>query len=750
MDTYDFKLNFNTLVESENIAELLDEDALKCLGGRVVEWYDSDKESRSGWEQKTKDALKLAQQVMEEKTYPWRNASNVKFPLLTIASLQFSARVYPALIKVPDLVKYRVMGADPDGMKNARASRVSRYMSYQLLEESESWEEEQDKLFITLPILGSVFKKTYYDSLRDEVKSTLVLPHDLVLHYWTKDLEKARCTERFELYSREVKERQLRGLYKSYEDDFGPGESREKDEELNTDERQGTSLPIEDDDTPREILESHCFWDLDGDGYAEPYIITVDYETGLPLRIINRFKSVTSKQSLQIERLQKQIFLIQESLPSPEEIQQLDAEKQLQVFNMAKRAEAQVMENQQKIEELAAEAPDIIRIEPKVYYTKYTFIPAPDGGYYDIGFGQLLGPLNSSVNSIINQLVDAGTLQNGNSGFIAKGARIAGGTQRFEPFEWKRVSVAGATLKESIVPLPVNQPSTVLFELLGLLINYAERVSSVTDIMQGENPGQNTPAYNMKAMLEQGMQVFNGVFKRIYRAYRIELRKIYALNAEYLPPERYVETQDQEFRLVKADFGGDPKDLVPAADPNAFSDMERLTKAQFVSGRALQVPGYNTTLAEKMLLESMDIPNINELYPTKPDGSLVIPPPPNPEVEMEQADLQRKTLEGKVRGEVDMMNAETDRLLKEAQRVKLMVEARAIEEEAGIERLKLLDEESARVHEERMRRYDEYMKQLDIIMQEKKMETEEKKAEAAVKVANAHAKNAARSNSGGD
>lgn len=79
---------------------------------------------------------------------------------------------------------------------------------------------------------------------------------------------------------------------------------------------------------------------------------------------------------------------------------------------------------QEQVEELAAQQPKVVRIKPVEYYTKYSFIPSPDGGFYDLGFGALLGPVNDSVNTLINQLIDAGSLQNGSMGFIGKGARL--------------------------------------------------------------------------------------------------------------------------------------------------------------------------------------------------------------------------------------------------------------------------------------------------------------------------------------
>jgi len=740
MADYDeIKIPFTQLQATENIATLLDMEQLQKVGSTVCDWYTTDKDSRYQWERKTQDALKLALQVVETKSYPWPNASNVKFPLITIAALQFSARVYPALVKAPDLVKFRVMGKDPQGQKASRALRISRFMSYQFLEENEGWEEEQDKLFIILPILGCVFKKTYHDPLDGQIKSKMVMPQDLVLHYYTKDMERSRATEIFELYAREIKERQLSGLYldDGEEYEFGGGDVQEGSD---SDDRQGITPPSSADmETPREVLESHCFWDFDGDGYAEPYTITVDKESGRPFRIVSRFQEVVTEQSVKVDALKSENFRMASTMPNQQQMQQMQPQQQSQVMVQARQIEAKVQENQKKIEALQAEDPDILRIVPRSHYTKYSFIPAPDGGFYDLGFGQLLGPLNASVNTIINQLVDSGTMQNGSQGFIGKGARIQGGATRFEPFEWKRVNVAGSTLKESIVPLPVNQPSNVLFQLLGMLVSYAERVSSVSEIMQGDNPGQNTPASSMQSMLEQGLQVFNGVFKRIYRSFRRELRTTYTLNSLHLDPEQYIETMDGDLQVLQEDFKGDSKDIMPAADPNAFSNMEKVMKAQFLMQRSAQAPGYNTVAVEKRILEAMDMPDVDEVYPVGPDGQPLIPPPPNKELEIEAADMQRRVMEGKVRGEIDAARADAEIGLKEAQAQKIVFDLQNEGREAEAEQLKMLLEQQKGEREERKGRIDLLIKRMDVILKEKDIELADKKIEAAEAAAKAKA-----------
>lgn len=680
-------LSLDTLLSSTNLANELTDERLEEIGAEVCANFKLDDESRKEWKKRNEEANKLAMQVAEDKSYPWENASNVKFPLLTIAAIQFASRAYPALVKAPDLVKYRVQGADPGGQKAARAQRVSAHMSYQMLEEDESWEEEQDKAFLVLPIAGSVFKKTYYDPTKEHNCSEMVLPKDLCIHYYAKSVEEAdRKTHEFDLSPRLVKERQLRKIYKNY--DLPVAQQQEAPD---TDNRQGVTAPIGDSDRPRRIYEQHTYMDLDNDGYKEPYVITVDKDTQKVFRIVQRFKKVTSEQSIKIEENNKRIREIAESLQGIEQTEQN--------LEVAKAAEQTIKQLTTTNEMLKGQKQKILRIEPVEFFTKYPFIPAPDGGIYDLGFGSLLSPLNDSVNTLINQLIDAGTLQNSNSGFMGRGARIKGGRVRFQPNEWKRVDVPGATLRDAIVPLPVNQPSAVLFQLLGLLISYTERVSSVTEAMSGENPGQNTPAYNMSAMLEQGLQVFNGIFKRTYRAFRSELRKSYALNSMYMDVQTYFDYQDAATPIAREDYQGDAKDLIPAADPNAFSNKEKQMKAMMVSERAQMVGGYDPIKVEQLFLESIDIPDAAELFPVVPNEegvlTLAMPPPPNPEINLKIAEEERRTQESKDRYELGLMKAMDNSALVEAQILEIEARAEVAADAPELERLKLLQKETA-------------------------------------------------------
>ena len=669
----DFKLDFDDLSHAPNVDALLTREQSDWLAREVVSGYDTDKGTRREWESKTEEANKLALQVASPKTTPWQNASNVKFPLLTVATLQFSARAYGALVKPPEIVKCRVVGEDPQGQKRARASRVAQHMSYQMIELDPGWEEEHDKLFMTVPIVGCSFIKTYYDSTSKRNCSTHVLAQDLVLDYYARSVESAeRKTHVFKLHEREIRERQLNGRYSEVE--LGATAAPEP---TATDERQGLTPPGQEPRRqPREILEQHTWFDLDGDGYPEPYVLTVDRSAAKILNITNRFGKVMTEQS---ERA-KQILdaLTTQQLP-PAQIQKLQAE----------------------VVRLKKEKPLVLKIEPIEYFTKFPFIPSPDGGIYDLGFGQLQGPINESVNTIINQLVDSGSLQNGGMGFIGRGARLPGGQLTFAPREWKRVDVAGSTLREAIVPLPIPPPSPVLFNLLTMLIGYGEKIASVNEAMLGDNPGQNTPATTSQQMLQQGMQVFSGIFKRLHRSLRDEFRKWYKLNQVYLEEADYFRVMDGPSQQVfKMDYGADPDDIAPAADANMVLSEEKLRQSAILAQRAAAVPGYNMAQVEVKLLQAMGVQDIEQIYPLDPKtGQPAIPAPSNPEVQMAAAENQRKTLESAHRYEIMTqevrikgLQAQIDGELKQAQTVKALAEAGAIESQVAADKAKVIME----------------------------------------------------------
>ena len=621
------KFNINNLMYEANIATLLCEEDLATIGGQIVKDFDNDIQSRSAWEKRTEASLKLALQVAETKNFPWPNASNIKFPLITIAALQYHARSYPVLVDGNLPVKCRVVGDDKDGTRALRSTRVEQHMSYQLLEEDEDWESEMDKVLITQPIVGCAFKKTYYDPIRKHNISENVLAKDLVVNYWTKSLETAhRVTHVLQMTKNEVYERVARGLWLDVSEGraqqyatMGMGNGLQSAQ----DKAQGMSPPdTNDSSTPIEVLEQHCHIDFDDDGYAEPYIVYVRRDNKQVARIVARYTS-------------------------------------------------------EDIERNADEV--ILSIKAEQYFTKYPFVPSPDGGFYDLGFGVLLGPLNESINTIVNQLVDAGTMANTAGGFLSRGIKLRGGNYTFNPMEWKHVDTTGDDLRKGIVPLPVREPSQVLFTLLNLLINYGERIGGAVDIMTGQNPGQNTPAETTRTMAEQGMKIFNGIFKRTHRSLKQEFRKLYRLNQIFVSENtQYVSNAQSQGIVLATDYDGPVTDVMPTADPSVTSDAQRMQQAAAIAQRVAATPGlYNRYEAEYSFLKAMKVTNIDKLLPD-PKGPNAIQPPPNIKLQIEEMKIKSKQAEGELAMKMGLLKLMSDAELNQAKIEKLKAEAEVL------------------------------------------------------------------------
>lgn len=582
------------LGEQKNIAELLDEEQLRTIGNSVKEGFDIDLQSREIWEKDCVDYLKLAMQICEEKSFPWPGAANVKYPAIATAAMQFSARAYPSLVPSNGRIVQVGITGQGNPRKSQRAGDVGKYLSYQLLQEMDGWEEGMDNLLLQLPIFGVSFKKTYYDANKGKNCSDVVHPFNFVVNYWTKDLEScSRATEILYRDKRYIFENTRRGLYRDV--DLGTPSIAENFKERINVSKNMVEPEQEDEFSPYMLLEQHTYLDLDDDGYSEPYVVLVEYNSAEVLRITPRYFE--------------------------EDIE----------FN---------------------EKGEVVHIKPTGHYTKYPFIPSPDGSFYTRGFGHLLGPLNESINTILNQLIDAGTLSNLQSGFIGKGIKIRQGDVRFKPGEWKPVNNMGQDLKSQVFPLPVREPSNVLFQLLGMLVQSGKELASVAEIFVGKMPGQNTPAYTTQQTIEQGMKLFTAIYKRVYRAMSDEFRKLYCLNYYYFDEEAYNTVMDKD-GLSREDFGKSDKDIYPAADPTASSEFEKEQKIQRV-GQYIQLGTINPLSYTVWALKNFDLTEQETQFLI--EGSRAASPPqPDPEQQAMQQEAQMKQGESMMKMELEKM-----------------------------------------------------------------------------------------------
>ena len=596
----------------------MDDEELSSLGQVMMNDINLDLNSRIEWEERNERANKLALQVVEKKTFPWPGASNVKFPLITIAAMQYHSRAYPALISNNEVVKCKVYGKDDDGEMHKRADRISRHMTYQVMEEDEGWEENTDKTLLVQAISGTAIKKSYFDPVKGHNVSELVLPNDFVVNYYTKSIpESPRVSHRILLSSNDLHERQVRGLFLKIDDEPPPTTPAQSMLTNAREDAQGVRMPTGDPDTPFEFFETHFWHDFDEDGYKEPYIAYIRRDTSKIYRIVARY-----------------------------------FEDSIEYHNG-----------------------EIIRIKPEQYFTKYGFVPSPDGGFYDLGYGVLLGPTNDSVNTIVNQLIDAGTMSVTGGGFLGRGVKIKGGDYSFKPHEWKRVDSTGDDLRANIFPLPIRDPNGVSFQLLQLLINYGERIAGATDIMTGVSPGQNTPAETSRNTMEQGMKVFNGIYKRTWRAMKEEFQKLYRLNQLYLPSEPVEFEYNNELSFVLPDdYSMDMKLVKPAADPNVVSDSQRQMQAQAVLQLATSTGGFNMYEVQKRYLDALKVSAIDQILPD-PKGPNAIKPGPSEKMQIEKMKNDERQMNHQLRFKLGIAKLMQEAELQQAKITELQAKA---------------------------------------------------------------------------
>ena len=562
---------------------------LDKMGTEIVDGYEVDEESRASWMQENAAWLEMATLVKKTKSFPWRKASNVRYPLLATAAMQFSARAYPALVPSDgNVVKAKVIPKDPTGVLSDQAMRVAKHMSYQVMCKMTNWEEEMDKLLMTVAVSGIAFKKTYYSQVDGKNCSHLVYPEDFVINYHATSLENAyRKGDLLYFNQNQLQEKINSGEFLDQDLTSAPMISDE------TKVKQLLTQPVADKSTPHQFYACHTFWDLDGDGYEEPYIITVHLLSKKVVRIIARWdrKGVTR-------------------------------------------------DDKQKI----------LKITPIEYFTDFPFIPNPDGSIYALGFGRLIGPLNESADTLINQLIDAGTLNNLQAGFIAKGLRLKMGVAPFQPGEWRAVPASTDDLHKGIVPLPTKEPSGVLNSLLQMLITSANQLASIAEIFVGKMPGQNTPATTTQETVKQGMAVFTAIYKRIYRSLTKEFKKLHRLNR--LNPD-IVEEESKVVGvdLTESDYSDDTY-IIPGGDPTGDSQTTRDAKIQQI-GQMLSLGTIDPMAYTKWALASGEIPNFEQLLaqPQPP-----APPPPDPKAQLIAAQTQAVQTKAQLDGQAKMQD----------------------------------------------------------------------------------------------
>ena len=505
---------------SENLAELLDDAELMRISNQLVDGIEKDKSSREDWERTYTDGLKyLGMKFDDERSEPFEGASGVIHPLLGEAVTTFQAQAYKELLPSGGPVKTQVIGAY-DSAVEEQAQRVKEFMNYQIVHVMEEFDEELDQMLFYLPLAGSAFKKVYYDEGLGRAVSKFVAPEDLIVPYFTTDLETCpRITNVVKMPENEVKKLQAIGFYRRIEIETGDDEQTTSDAKEEINKLTGLE-PSYDTGEVSLLYEVHCnleidgFEDVDADGMPTgvklPYIVTIDANSNEVLSIRRNF------------------------------------------------VENDPLKN--KIE----------------YFVHFKFLPGL--GFYGFGLTHMIGGLSKASTSILRQLIDAGTLANLPAGFKTRGIRIRDEDTPIQPGEFRDVDAPGGSLRESIQPLPFKEPSGTLLNLLGILVDGGKKFASIAEINTGQgNP--NAPVGTTLALLERSTKVLSAIHKRLHNSQKKEFKLLAQVFKEYLPPEYPYAIAGGQANIKLNDFD-ERVDIFPVSNPDIFSQSQRIAMAQ--------------------------------------------------------------------------------------------------------------------------------------------------------------------------
>ena len=544
-----------------NLADYMDESTLNELGGDLISQYQSDKDSRSEWEESYVKGLDQLGLKIEERTTPWAGACGVFHPMLSEAVIRFQSQSIAEMFPAQGPVRTKIVGKITED-KTKQAGRVQDYLNYLLTHEMSEYRTETEKMLFSLPLAGSAFRKVYYDPNLERPASIFVPAEDVVVNYGASDLETCqRATHVMHKSSNEVRKMQVAGFYRDI--DIPEPADNQSDIRKKYDEMTGESRTYNYDDR-HTILEMQVDLDLEGyedmadgkqTGIALPYVVSIDYPSG---------------QVLSIRRNYFQ-----------------DDPKKLR----------------------------------RMHFVHYQYLPGL--GFYGFGLIHMVGGLAKSATSILRQLVDAGTLSNLPGGLKARGLRIKGDDTPIMPGEFRDVDVPGGAIRDNITFLPYKEPSGTLYQLLQNIVEEGRRFASMNDMKVSDMNNQ-APVGTTLALLERNMKVMSAVQARLHASMRKEFEILVGIVRDFTQPAYPYEMDDDEFIKVE-DFDNRVDVLPvsdPNASTMAQRIMQYQAAMQLATS-APQI--YNMPELHRQMLETLGIRNVEDIIPDTDDIKPVDP-----------------------------------------------------------------------------------------------------------------------------
>ena len=535
-----------------NLAEDMGAGELQSLGSTLYDQYTEYKESRGDWEQSYREGLELLGFKYERRTEPFRGASGVNHPVLAEAVTQFQATAYKELLPSDGPVRTQILG-DVTIAKEEQAKRVKDFMNYQLMDQMTEYEPEFDQMLFYLPLSGSTFKKVYYDELLGRAVSKFVPAEDLIVPYSATSLEDTEAIIHvIKMSGNELRKQQVAGFYR----DVKLGEPPVTENQLDEKKLQLEGISKEGQEDQYTLYEMHT--NLDLPGYED--LDENGVPTGIKLPYVITFAEV-NQTILSIRRN----FKVDDPLKN-------------------------------KIN----------------YFVQFKFLPGT--GFYGFGLIHMIGGLTRTATAALRQLLDAGTLANLPAGFKTRGLRIRDDAQPLQPGEFRDVDAPGGNIRDQFMQLPFKGPDSTLLQLMGIVVQAGQRFASIADSQVGDM-NQSAAVGTTVALLERGSRVMSAIHKRLYVGLKQEFKLLTDVFKTYLPAQYPYDVPGATRNVKVADFD-DKVDILPVADPNIFSQTQRISLAQSQLQLAQTNPQmHDLYQAYRSMYDALGVKNVNAILP---------------------------------------------------------------------------------------------------------------------------------------
>ena len=536
-----------------NLAEFLEDNILDPLASDLMDKYKEYKQSRQEWADSYREGLNLLGFKYITRTEPFRGASSVTHPVLAEAVTQFQAQAYKELLPADGPVRTQIMG-DANVAKEEQSKRVKDFMNYQIMDQMKEYEPEFDQMLFYLPLSGSTFKKVYYDDLLGRAVSKFIPADDLVVPYSATSLEDTEAVIHvIRISQNDLRKQQINGFYR----DIDLGEPPLQEDQIKQKELELEGIQQNGTEDMFTILEMHVNVDLDGYEDVNPE----DNEpTGIQLPYI-----------ITIDEANGKVLSIRRNFEPNDPLK-----------------------------------------KKKDYFVHYKFLPGM--GFYGLGLIHMIGGLSRTATVALRQLLDAGTLANLPAGFKTRGVRMRDDAQPLQPGEFRDVDVPGGNIKDQFMQLPFKGPDQTLLQLMGVCVSSAQRFASIADAQVGDM-NQQAAVGTTVALLERGSRVMSAIHKRLYVGLKNEFRLLAGVFKSYLPPEYPYDVPGASRNIKVQDFD-DKVDILPVADPNIYSQTQRISMAQTQLQLAQSNPKmHNLYQAYRSMYDAIGVKNVNAILP---------------------------------------------------------------------------------------------------------------------------------------